>query len=458
MSNGPTTGRDGSGFARFATIWSGQTVSMIGSGLTGFALAVWLFQQTGNATPMAITALSQWVPRILLAPVAGMVADRYSRKLVMLAADTGAAVTTAAGAWLVAAGNLQVWHVYLLAMMIGSFGAFQDPAFTASITLLVDKRHYARAAGMRQASAALEAIAAPLVAGLLMGVIGLAGVILIDLATFAVGLLTLLPVRVPNPDRSASPEAGVSGGGLREALYGMRYIAARRGLLAMLVYFAIVNFFANMSSVLLPPLVLSFSDAAGLGVAQTAGGAGMLVGSLVVSVWGGPKRRMRAVYASILMAGAGLIVVSSHASLSVVAIGLFLMLLLIPVASGALTAIWQSKVEPGVQGRVFAARSMFATATMPLAFGLSGPLADRVFQPLMEHAPPAALTALVGTGPGRGYALLFLLGGAVLIVATAVFGAYRPLRRVDEELPDYDAAAPCAAAAGEPDPALSDAD
>lgn len=433
------TERTPGGFGRFLTIWSGQTVSMIGSGLTGFALAVWLFEQTGNATPMAITALSQWLPRIVLAPFAGMVADRYSRKLVMLCADAGAAAMTAVGAALVVSGGLEVWHVYLLAMMIGTFESFQDPAFTASITLLVDKKHYARAAGMRQASAALESIAAPLIAGLLLGVIGLGGVIIVDLATFAAGFATLIAVRVPDPPRRAAGEEDARQRGLRDAVYGMRYIAARRGLLAMLLYFALVNFFANTSAVLLPPLVLSFSDAAGLGLAQTVGGAGMLAGSLAVSVWGGPKRRMRAVYLSILLAGAGLIVVSSHASLAVVATGLFSMLVLIPVANGALTAIWQSKVEPAVQGRVFAARSMIATATMPLAFGLSGPLADRVFEPLMREAPPPLFTALVGDGPGRGYAVIFLLGGILLVAATAVFVAYRPLRRVDEELPDFDA-------------------
>ena len=147
---------------------------------------------------------------------------------------------------------------------------------------------------------------------------------------------------------------------------------------------------------------------------------------------------MRAVYLSIAMAGAGLIVVSSHPSLPIVAVGLFSMLVLIPVSNGALTAIWQSKVNPAVQGRVFAARSMIATATMPLAFGLSGPLADRVFQPLMESAPPPVLARLVGAGPGRGYAVIFLLGGVLLLVATAAFASYRPLRRVDEELPDFD--------------------
>ena len=126
-------------FMPFLTIWIGQTISLLGSGLTGFSLSVWVFSQTGNATPIALTALSQWLPRIVLAPLAGIVADRYRRKLVMILADSAAAVATAIGAALVFTGNLELWHIYAIAAMLGTAGAFQSPAMTASVTMLVDK-------------------------------------------------------------------------------------------------------------------------------------------------------------------------------------------------------------------------------------------------------------------------------------------------------------------------------
>ncbi|NBC28471.1 MAG: MFS transporter, partial [Spirochaetes bacterium] len=249
-------------FRNFLTVWAGQTVSIIGSGLTAFAMSVWLFTETGNATPIAITGLSQWLPRILLAPIAGMVADRYSRKLVMILSDTIAAAATGVAAVLVITGSLEVWHIYAVAAVTGVAGSFQTPALLASITMIVKKQDFARASGMTQVSRAMEMVAAPVIAGMLVGPIGLGGVILVDLATFLVGVLTLTVVPIPNPERSARTQAEEGEGTLRRALYGLRYISARGGLMAMMIYFALVNFAANMSAILIAPMVLSFADAA----------------------------------------------------------------------------------------------------------------------------------------------------------------------------------------------------
>ncbi len=434
----PGAGNPAKKLRTFLTIWFGQTVSTIGSGMTAFAMSVWLFQETGNATPIALTALSQWVPRIALAPIAGMVADRYSRKVVMILADVLAAVATATAALLVLSGNLQVWHIYAVAAVAGVAGSFQVPAFTASITMIVKKEDFSRAAGLTQVTQALESVASPLVAGILIGPLGLAGVIFVDLATFSAAMVTLAISRIPNPARSEQTTQEEGESALQRTLYGLRYVAARGGLMAMMIYFALVNFAANMSMILTSPMVLSFSDPAGLGLTQTIGGLGMLAGGVVMSVWGGPKRRMLGVYLAIAVSGVGLTMMGLGASTATVATGMFVMFALIPLANGAAASIWQSKVTPDVQGRVFAARGMISTIMMPLAFGISGPLADRVFQPLMHGAaaPPAFLSSIVGSGPGRGFAVMLVLGGTMLLAATALFLLYRPLRRVEVELPD----------------------
>lgn len=425
-------------FMPFLTIWIGQTISLLGSGLTGFALSVWVFSQTGNATPIALTALSQWLPRIVLAPLAGIVADRYQRKLVMILADSAAAVATAIGAALVFTGNLELWHIYAIAAMLGTAGAFQSPAMTASVTMLVDKEQFSRAAGMQQTSHALEMVATPVIAGVLLPVIGLFGIIIIDLSTFLVGVITLVISPIPQPKRSAAEESADALRGFRKAIYGMKFIFERNGLLAMMLFFALVNFAANLSSVVLPPLVLTISDATGLGLVQTVAGVGMLLGSVLVSVWGGPRRKMLAVYLSIGVSGVGLLITGLVPSLWVIAGGMFVMLLPIPLANGPATAIWQTKVAPEVQGQVFAARGMIATAMMPIAYALAGPLADRVFEPLMTSSPPQFLTAVVGGGMGRGYGVMLVGCGVLLILATVGFAFYRPLRRVEEELPDVE--------------------
>ena len=425
------------GMRSFLTIWVGQTVSLLGSGITGFALSVWIFSQTGNATPIALTALSQWLPRIVLAPVAGIVADRYRRKLVMIAADSFAAIVTAVAAFLVIGGGLEIWHIYILAAMHGIAGSFQQPAMTASITMLVDKENLSRAAGMQQVSHAIEAIATPMIAGILMPVIGLFGVIIVDLATFLVGAGTLIATHIPQPKQRDERAEGQREKGLRAAVYGLKFIAGRPGLLAMMIYFALVNFSANFAAIVIPPLVLSLSNATGLGLVQMISGAGMLTGGIVASIWGGPKEKMRLVFVAIAITGVGLLFSGLIPAIWSIAAGMFIMVVPIPLANGPAQAIWQTKVEPSVQGQVFAARGMISTAMMPLAFGLAGPLADRVFEPMMSGAaPPALLAAIVGTGAGRGYGAMLAISGVALVVATALFALYRPLRRVEHDIPD----------------------
>lgn len=435
MSQPPPAPR---GMKTFLIIWFGQFVSILGSGLTAFALGVWIFQQTGQATPFALTVLFGNLPRILLSPLAGVAADRWNRRWIMILADTGSALVTLVAALLLFAGDLQVWHIYLIALGGALFAAFQEPAYTASITLLVPKKDLARAAGMTQMSQALEMLIAPLLAGLLFVTIGLRGIILIDFITcfFAIGALLL--VHIPQPAKRPEDKEQPSSL-LRDAAFGWRYLRDRPGLFGILVYFALVNFLVNFSAVLTAPLVLSFATAGVLGTVQMVSGAGMFIGSLVMSAWGGPKRRILAVIGAITVGGVGLIIVGWRPSAVFIGGGLFLLMACVPFTAGAAQAIFQSKVEPAVQGRVFAMRSLISRSMMPLAFLLAGPLADRVFEPLMQAGGALANTAvaaLIGVGPGRGIGLLFGLSGFILIIAGALAYANPHIRLVEQTLPD----------------------
>jgi MFS transporter, DHA3 family, macrolide efflux protein len=434
----PQTSPAPRGMKTFLIIWFGQFISILGSGLTAFALGVWIFQQTGQATPFALTVLFGSLPRILLSPLAGVAADRWNRRYIMILADAGSALVTLVAALLLFAGDLQIWHIYLVALGGAIFAAFQEPAYTASITLLVPKKELGRAAGMMQMSQALEMLIAPLLAGLLFVTIGLRGIILIDFITcfFAVGALLL--VRIPQPERTAEEKARPAS--LRgDVVFGWRYLRARPGLFGILVYFALVNFLVNLSAVLTAPLVLSFASAGVLGTVQMVSGAGMFIGSVMMSAWGGPQRRILAVIGAVTTGGLGLIIVGWQPSAVFVGAGLFLLMGSVPFASGAAQAIFQSKVEPAVQGRVFAMRSLISRSMMPLAFLLAGPLADRVFEPFLREGGALANTAvaaLIGVGPGRGIGLLFSLSGIILLVAGALAYANRHIRLVEHTLPD----------------------
>ncbi|MFN2158384.1 MAG: MFS transporter [Anaerolineales bacterium] len=425
----------------FLIIWFGQLISIIGSGLTGFGLSVWIYEQTGQALPIALNALFFNLPRVLLAPFAGAIADRYDRRSIMILADIGAAVATLGVVVMLLTGRLEVWHIYLSTVLSSSFSAFQDPAYRASITMLVPKEDLARAGGMDQMSFAVQSIITPLLAGVLYAGFGLQAIIVIDFATFlfAVGALAL--VHIPQPQSAiGGPEDSGRDSMWRNTTFGWKYLLKRPGLFGLLCYYAVVNFFLSFSSVLVAPLVLSNGTPAELGVVQTSGGVAMLVGGLIMSFWGGPKsRRIWGVIAAIAISGFGFLLAGLRPSTSLIASAQFVILLFIPISAAISQAVWQMKVAPDIQGRVFAIRSMIAFSIMPIANIAAGLLADKVFEPLMAKGGFLGGTIIgvaIGVGSGRGIALIFVISALFLWLSSIIAFATPRIRNLELEIPD----------------------
>jgi len=426
------------GMRTFIIIWLGQLASMIGSGLIGFALSVWIFDQTGQATPFAMTALFSTLPRILLSPVAGAISDRWNRKKIMILSDSLSGVLTLATAFLLLTGRMEIWMIYVISFMGSVFASFQQPAYSASIVMLVPKTQLTRANSMIQMGQAIESILTPILAGALFATIGMQGIIIIDAVTYIIALFTLIFVTIPQPEMIETASGGLAV--MKDIVFGWRYLVDRRGLLGLLFYFAGVNFFANLCAVMIGPLVLSFGAATNLGVAQSVMGAGMLVGSLLLSVWGGPKeKKINAVIGFIFLSAFGFLVAGFQPSLTYVSVGVFILMFFIPFASGPSSAIFAAKVAPEVQGRVFATRSMIAQSMMPLAFILSGIMADNVFIPLLLEGGALADTFVgdwLGVGPGRGIGLMMICSGLLMLVISVIAYVNPRIRNIETEIPD----------------------
>jgi MFS family permease len=424
------------GFKAFLVVWAGQLVSLVGSGLTRFALGVWVYQSTGSVTLFAMISLFARMPGLLLAPFAGALVDRWDRRRTMLASDAVAGLATVGLAVLLWIGELETWYVYLF-VTIGSLAeAFQWPAYVASTTLLVPKRHLGRASGMMQFGQAVSGTLAPAVAGFLLVTVGMAGVVITDFATFAIAALGLLLVRIPSPPKRAQGSETPSI--WREALYGWTFIRERPGLLGLLGYFAAANLVLGFVVVLVTPMVLSFADAAVLGMVLALINAGLGTGAAFMSAHGGPKRRIHGVLWMGLVMGVGIAAAGLRADPYLVAGALFVALFAGPILNGSSQAIWQSKVPPEVQGRVFAVRRLIAQFTAPIAYLLAGPLVDGLLDPSM--APGGALAGSVGrvlgVGEGRGIGLLFVVLGALLMLLSAGGYLLPRIRRVEDELAD----------------------
>ncbi len=422
----------------FYIIWFGQLVSLLGSGLTGFAMGVYVYQETGSITSFAMSILAFTVPGVLFSPIAGALVDRFPRRWMMILSDFGAGLTTIAILALFLSGSLEIWHIYVANFVASLFGTFQWPAYSAATTMLVPQEQLGRASGMVQMADAISQLAAPAIAGALFLTWGIPNIIMIDILTFLFAVGTLLYVRIPEPVRTEQ-EAADKPSIMASVRTGFSYIRQRPGLFQLLMYFAGINLFFTMLQPLWTPLLLDLGTPAQAGLVGSIVGAGMLVGTFVMSAWGGPKQRVLGVLGTGLWMGVMLMFLLLPASMTLIAVTGFFSMLVLPIMNGSSQALWQSKTEPDLQGRVFSVRRMLAQFTAPIAILLSGPLVDRVFGPALMPGGALADTLigqLVGVGPGRGMALFFAVIGLLVLVITVIALGSPRLRKVQDEIPD----------------------
>ena len=430
------------GMRTFFTIWFGQLVSLLGSQLTGFALGVWVYEQTHSITMLALVQVAMQLPYVLISPLAGVFADRWNRRTAMIVSDFGAGLSVLAVSILYLTHHLQVWMVIPINLWMATFQTLMWPSFSAATTLLVPKEHYGRASGLTQLGEALPAIAGPAIAGVLYVTIRIGNMALLDFASYVfAAVLMLLFVRIPSLVRTAQETRG-KGSLWQEMRFGWDYITARKGLLALLVFFMIFNFLFGVIGPLLVPLILDTWDASTLGYLSTLMGVGMLAGTLVISAWGGGKRKIFTLLGFDLLSGLFLVAVCLRVSIPLLAVCGFGAMFCGPFSNASSQAIWQAKVAPELQGRVFAIRRTIAMSASILAPLLAAPLADYVFKPAMAPGGALALVLgpIIGMGAGRGVGVLISVVGLIIMATTLGAICVPQLRRVELDLPDHDPA------------------
>jgi DHA3 family macrolide efflux protein-like MFS transporter len=432
-----------SGLTGFTIVWLGQIVSVLASSMSHFALTIWMFQQTGSATAMGLMQVFFITPFLVVSPLAGALVDRCNRKLMMMLSDLGAVVATLGILLLYSTGHLQFWHLYFAAILNGLGNTFQWPAYSAAISTMLPKEQYGRANGMMSLVESGPGVFAPLMAGALLPLIGLGGVLCLDVATFILAIGALSIVHIPQPKATLEGEKG-RGGLWKEAAYGFKYIFARPGLRGLVGLFLVANLFSGMAWTVFAPLILSRTgnDSVIFGSVQTVAAIGGVAGGILMSAWGGFKRRIHGILGVWLVSNLfGMVGFGLGQGLGVWIPSIVLVTLLGPVVMGSSQAIWQAKVAPDVQGRVFAARRLIAWITQPVSPILAGTLADFVLEPAMQNKMSGlarTFGSLVGNGPGSGMSLLFIFGGLALALTCAAGYVIPSIRNVEALLPDHD--------------------
>jgi len=366
----------------FFTIWSGQAVSLLGSQLVQFALIWWLTKTTGSATILATASLVGLLPQVLLGPVIGALVDRWNRRLTMIAADTIIAIATVVLALLFLTGYVQIWHVYMIMFIRAAAGGFHWPAMQASTSLMVPQEHLSRIQGFNQMlNGALNIASAPLGA-LLLEVMSMQAILAIDVGTALLGITPLLFILIPQPEHRDGPQHGESQSSLwHDMLAGFRYMLSWPGLVMIAIMAALINFLLTPASSLLPILTMQHFGGGAFQLAgfESAWGIGVVIGGILLGIWGGFKRRILTSLMGLIIMGITVVAIGLLPSWAFI-IAIFLMLIIgfaNPITNGPLFAVLQSSVAPEMQGRVFTLVGSVAAAMSPLGLILAGPLADR---------------------------------------------------------------------------------
>lgn len=407
----------------FTLIWFGQLVSTIGSYMTEFALILWAWEVTGSATTLALMGFFSQLPRIPITLVASLIVDRFNRKHLMLLGDAVAALSTVGIGLLYSTGDLQIWHLYLATTLNGGFGQIQSLAYQTSISSLVPPAQLTRANSMNSAVHYGAAIFGPALAGVLYPPVGLLGIVGIDVVSFGVAIATLLFRPIPQPSPLATFEVETL---LAKLTFGFREVWRQPRLRALLLISTLFWFFHDLGGAIYDPMILARSNgnAQVLASTATAAGIGGVTGAVILSAWGGPKQNVGGMLAGFIGAGLSKTVFGLGRSPQIWIPAQFCSSLNFPLLGSSETAIWMTQIAPAQQGRVFAANALVVQVVSAVAALIAGPLAEHILEPALAPSGylVSILGSIVGTGPGAGLALLFVV--CALAMAGVGLGGY----------------------------------
>ena len=403
----------------FYILWSTQSLSQLGSAITGFALTLWLYEKTGSALSTAALTICTYAPYVIMSIFAGAITDRFDKKKTMLVCDALAALTTVLVFVLYRTGALSVWHLYAINAFSGLMNTVQQPASEVTYTLVIPKEYYQKTSGLQSLSRSLISIGNPLIASALYGFAGLDAVIAIDLITFGIAFLSLLClIRLPGGGPDAAAEKNV----LRLAKEGLQFLRKNPLILYVILFMSGVNLIASAFDAVLPALVIPRSGNGTLGIVTSCSGIAMILGSLIVSVMPKPKNRVRVIYLTMLFSlGIENFLLAFSQNPVVWCAGQVIGWMLVPVMSANQNVIMRNVIPVSLQGRVYACRNTLQFFTIPIGLAWGGFMVDHVCEPFMEaHRPAQWLTALFGSGKGSGAALMmFILGVAGVVFCLA---------------------------------------
>ena len=413
-----------------------QSFSMLGSAMSAFAVSVWVYQETGDATPLALAATFAVLPSIFTTGWAGVAVDRYERKTLIMLADAGQALATLLLLGSIASGQFQLWHLYTVAAIESMFLSLQFTAFNSTITMLVPDEKRERANTLLQLTGPLSGIVAPIVAAILLVVVDVEGVLLIDLITFVAAVSFVSQLTIPTPPREDTPE---DDGNIWQQMWsGIKILRQVQPIWWLAVGATVINFPMRVVMILQTPYILERTGSeVALGTISGLLSLGMVIGGVIFSIVGGLKTRIQTALAAMSFLGVMFALHGMVQSTALLALTGFLGMFVIASVDASLFSILQAKIRPNQQGRAFAATFQMAQLLRPLAFITAGVLADQVAEPAVGSGAWDVFGSIFGNDSGAGMGLIITVASLTVTSIALLLYAIPQLRNMERDLPDY---------------------
>ena len=400
-------------YSKFLLIWFGQFISMIGSGLTIFALGVFVYQQTHAVSSYTSILLCVFLPPFILRPFGGILADRYDRRLMMLIGDLGATLGLLFIFFIMLKGNIQLWQIYLGIAISSIFSAFQDPAYKASVTDLLSEAQYAKASGLVQLASSAQHLISPFLAGILLTIIDIKFIFMIDISTFLIASAIIIWIRKTlGITKTEKPKQNF----IADFKEGITEFSKNKGVIWLVGIIMIVLFFVGLLQALFLPLLLSLTSPKIAGITQSVSASGMLIGSLFIGLFGSKNKHVKVLSISLFLAGLFFANLGLSTSIIFIIIVGFMFFAVLPFVNTSIEVLIRINIDNKKQGRVWSIISTITYLGSVVAFVVAGFLADKVFNPLLEVNGKLAGTvgSIIGVGEGRGIGLMLIISGIAI--------------------------------------------
>lgn len=419
----------GKSFGKFIILWLGEFISSIGSGITSFGLGVYVFNRTGKVTAIAFVTLLAFMPSILLATVAGVLADRYDRRLLMVLGDSLSAVGLVFILICMLKNEAQIWQIYVGITISSVFSSLLAPSYKATVTDLLTKEQYTKASGLVQLAASAKYLISPAIAGLLLKVYDIKLLLVIDICTFIFTVTSTLVVRRGLVSRISEQKKSF----ICDLKDGWGAITKNKGVLLLVVITSVITFFIGIIQTLFTPMILAFSDSSTLGMVETIAASGMLVTSIIIGILHIKRGYVKILSFSLYFAGVFMTVLGLRENIVLICISGFLFFAMLPFANTSIDFLIRTNIQNDLQGRAWGLIGIISQLGYLIAYGITGVLSDYVFTPLLIEGGALAGTVgkVIGTGTGRGIAFLIIISGVLICITSLILYKLQSIKNLE---------------------------